>query len=401
MPEGIKDKVAIVGMGLTKFKEHWDLSAQDLLVDAVMEALQDAGIQDTEIDSFYLATCFDEIGMGKSALPLSLTLKLPFKPVTRVENFCASGTEALRNAVYAVASGAADIAMAVGAEKLKDIGYGGLPEFAGALGTQARQIYPTITAPGAFAMMATAYFAKYGIDPETGKRLLAMVSKKSHDNGLLNEKAHLRKQVTLEQIIKSPMVAWPLGLFDCSGVSDGAAAAIVARADIAKKLRPDPIWVKAMQIALSSGEEFMYQDWDGTHIISTEIAAMRAYAEAGIKDPRRELSVLQLHDCFSITELVTYEDIHVSERGKAGQDIENGFFNLDGELPAQTDGGLKCFGHPIAASGLRMMYEIYKQLQGKAEKRQVKNPRLGLTHNLGGFPAMNISSISIVGNEEG
>jgi len=401
MPEGIKDKVAIIGMGLTKFKEHWDRSAQDLLVDAVQEALQDAGIEDKEIDSFYLASCFDEIGMGKSALPLSLTLKLPFKPVTRVENFCASGTEALRNAVYAVASGAADIAMAVGAEKLKDIGYGGLPEFAGALGTEARQIYPTITAPGAFAMMATAYFAKYGIGPKEGKRLMAMVSKKSHDNGLLNEKAHLRKQVTLDQIINSPMVAWPLGLFDCSGVSDGAAAAIVARADIAQKLRSDPIWVKAMQIALSSGQEFMYQSWDGTHIISTEVAANRAYAEAGIKNPREELSVLQLHDCFSITEMVTYEDIHVSERGKAGRDIEDGFFNLDGGLPAQTDGGLKCFGHPIAASGLRMMYEIYKQLQGKAEKRQVKNPRLGLTHNLGGFPAMNISSISIVGNEKG
>ncbi len=401
MPEGIKDKVAIVGMGLTKFKEHWDLSAQDLLVDAVKEALDDAGVDIKEIDSFYQASCFDEIGVGKSALPLALTLKLPFKPVTRVENFCASGTEALRNAVYAVASGAADIAMAVGVEKLKDIGYGGLPEFADALGTESRQIYPTITAPGAFAMMANAYFEKYGIPPQEGKRLMAMVSKKSHDNGLLNEKAHLRKQVTLEQIIKSPIIAWPLGLFDCSGVSDGAAAAIVARADIAQGLRDDPIWIKALQIALSSGEEFMFQDWDSTHIVSTEKAAMKAYEEAGIKDPREELSVLQLHDCFSITELVTYEDIHVSERGKAGRDVENGFFNLDGGLPAQTDGGLKCFGHPIAASGLRMMYEVYKQLQGKAGKRQVNDPRLGLTHNLGGFPAMNISSISIVGNVKG
>jgi len=399
MPEGIKDKVAIVGMGLTKFKEHWDKSAQDLLVDAAMEAIQDAGVDMKNIDSFYLASCFDEIGMGKSALPLALTLKLPFKPVTRVENFCASGTEALRNAVYAVASGAADIAMAVGAEKLKDIGYGGLPEFAGALGTEARQTYPTITAPGAFAMMANSYFDKYGIDPKEGKRIMAMVSKKSHDNGLLSEKAHLRKQVTLEQIINSPIVAAPLGLFDCSGVSDGASAAIVASAEIAKSLRSDPIWVKAMQIAVSSGEEFMFQEWDGTHIISTEQASMRAYKEAGIKDPRQELSVLQLHDCFSITELVTYEDIHVSKRGQAGHDIEDGFFNLDGGLPAQTDGGLKCFGHPIAASGLRMMYEIYKQLQGRADKRQIKNPRLGLTHNLGGFPAMNISSISIVGNE--
>ena len=401
MAEGIKDKVGIVGMGLTPFREHWDKSASDLLVDAVKEALEDANLSLDDIGAFYLASCFDEIGVGKSALPLALTLKLPFKPVTRVENFCASGTEALRAAVYAVASGAVDIAMAAGVEKLKDIGYGGLPEFAGALGTQARLIYPTITAPGAFAMMATAYFAKYGIDPKKGKEILARISKKSHDNGLLNEKAHLRKKVSIEQIIKSPIVAWPLGLFDCSGVSDGAAVAIVARRDIAQSIRQDPIWIKSLQVAVSSGEEVFFNKWDGTHIVSTEIAAQRAYEEAGIKDPREELSLIQLHDCFSITELVTYEDIHVSARGQAPQDVINGVFDLNGELPAQTDGGLKCFGHPIAASGLRMMYENYKQLQGKASSHQIKNPKLGLTHNLGGFPAMNIASITIVGNELG
>jgi len=197
---------------------------------------------------------------------LSLTLKLPFLPVTRVENFCATGSEALRGAVYAVASGAYDICLALGSEKLKDTGYGGLPDFSKVLGTRNRLIFPNITAPGGFAMMATRYFAKYGLGPDEGKEVLAMVSAKSHKNGARNPKAHLRKEVSVEKILKAPMIAWPLGLFDCCGVSDGAAAAIVCRADLAKNFRPDPVYVKSMQIALSSGEELMYTDWDGTYV---------------------------------------------------------------------------------------------------------------------------------------
>jgi acetyl-CoA C-acetyltransferase len=193
------------------------------------------------------------------------------------------------------------------------------------------------------------------------------------------------------------MVAWPLGLFDCCGVSDGAAAAIVCRADMAKDFRPDPVYIKSMQIALSSGEEMMYTDWDGSYVKSTEKCAARAYGEAGITNPREEISMMELHDCFSITELVTYEDLGISPRGKAGNDVRNGFFDMDGKIPCQPDGGLKCFGHPIGASGLRMMYEMYKQLQGKAGDRQIEGPRIGLTHNMGGFPAMNLISISIAG----
>ncbi|MCL4426166.1 MAG: acetyl-CoA acetyltransferase [Firmicutes bacterium] len=400
MPEGIKNKVAIVGMGCTQFGEMWEKGAEDLMVEAFGEALADAGLEKKDIQAAWLGTCFDEVNVGKSGIPLASTLKLPYIPVTRTENFCATGTEAFRGACYAVASGAYDIVLALGVEKLKDTGYGGLPEFGTVMGTRNRLIFPSITAPGAFAMMATSYFAKYGIDPEAGRRTLARISVKSHHNATLNPKAHLRQEITVEQALKAPMIAWPLGLYDCSGVSDGAAAAIITRPEIAKKLRRDPVYVKALQVAASPGEELIYTRWDGTHVETTFRAAAKAYAEAGIKNPRSEISLMEVHDCFSITELVTYEDLQISPRGQASRDVEEGFFDLDGGIPCQTDGGLKCFGHPIGASGLRMLYEVYKQLQGQAGPRQVKNPKLGLTHNLGGFPAFSVAAVAILGNEE-
>ena len=398
MATGIRDKVAVIGMGCTQFGELWDKHAEDLLVDAFLEALEDAGIEAKDIGAAWLATCFEEVNVGKSAIPLASTLKLPFVPVTRVENFCASGTEAFRGACYAVASGACDIALAIGVEKLKDTGYGGLPDFGMVMGTRNRLMLPNMTAPGAFAMLATRYFAKYGLDPQDGKTAMAKISSKSHDNGAKNPKAHLRRSVDVDTIMNAPIIAWPLGLFDCCGVSDGAACAIVAAPEIAKKLRPDPIWVKALQIAVTSGEELMATDWDGAHLETTYQAGQRAYAEAGIKNPRDELSVMEVHDCFSITEMVVYEDLQISPRGKAKEDIDAGFYNLDGQIPCQPDGGLKCFGHPIGASGLRMVYEIYKQLQEKAGDRQIKDPKLGLTHNLGGFPSSSVCSVAILGN---
>ncbi|MHB1126720.1 MAG: acetyl-CoA acetyltransferase [Bacillota bacterium] len=396
MAEGIKDKVAIVGMGCSKFGELWDKSAEDLIVEAFTEALEDAGIEKKDIQAAWLGIQSEEISLGKGALPLSTTLKLPYIPVTRVENYCATGSEAFRGACYAVASGACDIALALGVEKLKDTGYGGLPG-GDSMGKKASIVYPNMTAPGMFGMLATRYFNRYGLNPEEGKITLAKISAKSHYNGSLNPKAHLQKAVTVEQIMKAPIIAWPLGLFDCCGVSDGSAAAIVTTPEIAKKLRPDPIYVKALQVAASPGEEMMY-DWDGTHVETTTRAAVRAYVEAGIKNPRKEISMFECHDCFSITEMVTYEDLQLSPRGKAKEDIDAGFYNLDGQIPSQPDGGLKSFGHPIGASGLRMLYEMYKQLQGKAGPRQVKNPQVGLTHNLGGMAWTNVCSICILGN---
>ncbi len=397
MASGIRDRVAIVGMGCTRFGERWDADAADLIVEAFQEAVEDAGIGPDEVQAAWLGTCFEEIHLGKSAIPLAQALKLPGIPVTRVENFCATGTEAFRGACYAVASGACDIALALGVEKLKDTGYGGLPGFDTAMGTLNRFILPAFTAPGGFALMATRYFAEHGVSPEEGKMALARISAKSHRCGAMNPKAHLRTEITPEQVIRAPIVAWPLGLFDCCGVSDGAAAAIVTTPEIARSLRPDPVLVKALQIAATSGEELYTTSWDGTYLPTTTRAAARAYEEAGVGNPREEIGVLEVHDCFSITELITYEDLGISPRGRAIRDINEGFFELEGAIPCQPDGGLKCFGHPIGASGIRMIYEVYKQLQHRAGPRQVKDPRLGLTHNLGGIPLFSVCSIGIFG----
>ena len=399
MATGIRDKVAIIGMGCTRFGERWEVGAEELMVEAFEEGIADAGIAPQDIEAAWLGTCFDEISTGKSALPLSIGLRLPFVPVTRVENYCATGTEAFRGAVYAVASGAYDVALAMGVEKLKDTGYGGLPGFTGAnTGSLNWQWFPNMTAPGCFAQLATAYAAKYRIADEDLKRAMAHVSAKSHANGALNPKAHLRKAVTVEQVMAAPIIAHPLGLFDCCGVSDGAACAIVTTPEMARKMgRKDCVTVKALQLALSNGEEMGYNDWDGEHFVTTRKASKRAYREAGITNPREEISLMEVHDCFSITELITMEDLHISARGRAIDDISDGFYDRDGQVPCQVDGGLKCFGHPIGASGLRMLYEIYLQLLGRAGERQLDDPRLGLTHNLGGLPHMNICAITILG----
>jgi acetyl-CoA C-acetyltransferase len=398
MATGIRDKVAIIGMGCTRFGERWEAGAEELMVEAFEECLADAGIEKKEIGAAWFGTCLEEINVGKTGMPLSTTLRLPMIPVTRVENYCATGTEAFRGACYGVASGAYDICLALGVEKLKDTGYGGLPNPGSGYGSLSWLWWPNLTAPGSFAQLASAYAAKYKIPDADVKRAMAHISAKSHDNGLLNPKAHLRKKVTIDQVMASPIIAHPLGLFDCCGVSDGSACAIVTTPEIAKKMgKKDFVSVKALQLALSSGEEMGYNDWDGDHFMTTTKCSLKAYEEAGISNPKEEISMMEVHDCFSITELVTMEDLHISERGKAVRDILDGFYDLDGTVPCQVDGGLKCFGHPIGASGLRMLYEMYLQLHGRAEERQIENPRYGLTHNLGGFPFQNICSISIIG----
>jgi len=401
MATGIKDKVAIIGMGCSRFGERWDMSGEDLMVEAFLECIEDAGIEKNDIQAAWLGSANPEVGVGPSALPLPMSLRLPNIPVTRVENFCATGTEAFRGAAYAVASGAYDICLAQGVEKLKDVGYGGLPGFGGAL-TLGGLTQVNMTAPGSFAQLASAYRAKYGFSRDELKEAMAHVSWKSHENGVKNPKAHLRKPVTMERIMGAPMIADPLGLFDCCGVSDGSACAIVTTPEIAKDLgHKDFVSVKALQIALSNGYESQFNEWQGDHFVTTDIAADRAYEEAGVTNPREEIGMMEVHDCFSITELVTMEDLKISPRGGAVKDVMDGFYDLDGGVPCQVDGGLKCFGHPIGASGLRMIYEMYLQLHGRAEERQRENPKLGLTHNLGGFPMMNVAAIAIVGKQEG
>jgi len=385
---GIKDRVAIVGMGCTQFGEHWDKGPDDLLIDAAYEAYASAGVDPKDVDAYWLGT------MGQlSGLTLSIPLKIPYKPVTHVENYCATGSESLRQACYAVASGAYDIAMAIGVEKLKDSGFSGLvvsdPPNDGTLGN--------MTAPASFSLLAPAYFKKYGLEPDQGKDVLSRIAWKNHRNGAKNPKAQFRKEVPLETIKNSPKVADPLGIMDCSGVSDGSAAAIVVRAEDAHKFTKDPIFIKALSFVAGPGEGPLAQDYDFTTFREVVASAKDAYQQAGVTDPRAQISMAEVHDCFTPTELVLYEDLGFSPRGTAWKDVMDGFFDLDGTLPVNPDGGLKSFGHPIGASGLRMMYEMWLQLRGEAGPRQIEKPTLGLTHNLGGMPGRCVSFVSIVG----
>ncbi len=385
--ESIKDKVAIIGMGCTKFGELWDKDINDLMIDAVWEALEDAGVELKEIQAAWLSTWRS----GHSGTRLADAVKLANIPITRVENHCSSGHEALRNAALGVASGMYDLVLAVGYEKLKDTGFPGL-----GVGRPPHPVWMQFwTAPAAFALIASRYFKFVGISMQEGKELMARVAVKNHANGSKAPKAHLRRQITIEQALKAPVIAWPLGLFDCCGTSDGAAAAVLCRADMARNFRDDPVLIKGLGCAVDSVMPFYKTGFDYLGFEASRQAARQAYEQAGISNPRKEIHIAEVHDCFTITEIVNYEDLGLSPRGRACEDIRSGFFELEGELPVNTDGGLKCFGHPVGASGLRMTYEVYKQLQEKAGERQVKDAGIGLSHTLGGPPQ--VSCVAVLG----
>jgi len=394
----MKDRVAIIGMGCTKFGELWDKGAEDLLVESAYEAFEDAGIEPGDIQAAWIGNAERPPRFGiPGGAPLADALKLKNIPITRVENACATGHEAMRNACFAVASGMYDIVMAIGVEKLKDTGFGGL-------GT-GRGHHPVLeirrTAPGTFAFIATRYFYVNNLSPDEGKKILAKIAVKNHKNGAKCPKAHLRREVTIEQVLNAPIIAWPLGLFDCCGNSDGSACAILVRADMAKKFREDPVYIKGIGLSVDSMNPIIRPGFDWVGFEANRVASRDAYTQAGIKDPREDIDLAVVHDCFTITELIIYEDFGFSKRGEGWRDVEEGVFELSGELPVNTDGGLKSFGHPIGASGLRMVYELYKQLQGKAQlpERQLKDPKIGLAHTLGGPPQ--VASVVIVGKEVG
>lgn len=391
--QSIRDRVAIVGMGCTKFGELWEKSAADLMVEACYDAFEDAGIQPKDVQAAWLGTS----SSGRTGQVLAHALKLEYIPITRCENACATGTDAFRNACYAVAAGIYDIVLVCGVEKLKDSGFTGNPS---AMEIMSTEVEPPSPPPMQFAMAATRYFHHYGIAYEDGKRILGKIAVKNHHNGSLNPKAHFRREITLDQAVNAPMIAWPLGLYDCTVVSDGSAAAIVTRADLAKSFRDDFILVKGLGLACGGRQGLLQDSYDFVHFEENVIAAKAAYQEAGITNPRDEIDLAVVHDCFTITELILYEDLGWSPRGRAKEDVEAGFFELGGGLPVNTDGGLKSFGHPIGASGLRMMYEVYKQLQGKAGARQVKSVEIGLTHNLGGRPGSFTGAVSIFGRRD-
>ncbi|HLK10347.1 MAG TPA: acetyl-CoA acetyltransferase [Candidatus Binatia bacterium] len=379
---GIKDRAAVVGVGCSKFGEHYDRSAEDLVCEAAFEAYADARIEPRRIQAAWVGT----LSSGFSGTTLADFLKLYDIPVTRVENYCASGMDAFRNACLAVAAGMYDCVLALGFEKLRDSGQRGLGTF---------ETHPVVghgtTAPSLFAMAANRYFKTYGI----GKEALAKVAVKNHHNGTMSPKAHFQMEVTEAQVLAAPLICSPLGLFDCCPTTDGAAAAIVCSPDVARTMRPDPIWVKGIGLAVTSGEPYLKPGFAYTGFPATRAAARSAYAQAGIE--ARDLDLCEVHDCFTITEILNYEDLGLCGPGEGARYVAEGRADIDGGAVAvNPSGGLKSFGHPIGATGVRMIYEVCQQLWHKAGRRQVKDAQLGLAHNLGGPGA--VGCVTVLGN---
>jgi acetyl-CoA C-acetyltransferase len=325
-------------------------------------------------------------------------LKLDNKPVSRVENFCATGSEALRQACYAVASGAYDMAMAIGVEKVKDSGFQGLNAFPIPNDGTNR----TLTAAAMFSLVLPAYADKYGVDPDELRRTVARIASKNHFNGARNPRAQFRREMEVDAICAMPSVAGRLSVMDCAGVADGSAAAIVVRVEDAHRYTDKPLFVKALSFVAGNGSGLLDPSYDYTTFRECAAAAEDAYSQAGITDPRKQLAMAEVHDCFTPTELVLMEDLGFSERGEAWKDVNAGVFDLGGELPINPDGGLKSFGHPVGASGLRMLFEAWLQLRGEApEDRRISTADRGLalTHNLGGYPGEMVSFVGIFGNQ--
>jgi acetyl-CoA C-acetyltransferase len=377
-------EVAIIGTGVTKFGHHWDKDHDDLLIEAVYEALNNANLELKDIDAVWCGTFYPSTGISGNVF--SDSLKFFGKPVSRVENYCATGMDNIRNASFAVASGAYDIVIAAGVEKLMDAGSRGLPPIEGIFSIGM----PVVSAPGVFAMAANRAFKEWGWTKED----LALVAVKNHYNGARHPKAHLRREITVEEVLKAPIVAYPLGVYDCSAVSDGAAAVVLTRPEIAKKLGYDYAVIKAIEIAVETMHPWHRPSESFLSFPATVKAAKMAYKRAGIENPRKQLDFGIVHDCFTITELINYQDLQLCKMGEGAKLIREGVTTIDGDFPINPDGGLKSFGHPIAASGVRMIAELAKQVLGKAEGLQVKDAEAGFAHNLGG--PYSVASVAIV-----
>ncbi|MHA1273038.1 MAG: acetyl-CoA acetyltransferase [Promethearchaeota archaeon] len=387
---GIKDKVAVIGVEATKYGEIWDKSQYDLLHEACVGAMKDAGVDKEEIDAAWLGVYYYFTGL--SGTTLEDALRLDGKPVTRCENYCASGMDAFRNACFAVASGAYDIVMACGVEKLMDEGGSGLPGFR----IFGHPVLPLPSAPAQFCFLATRSFHEWGWTKED----LARVAVKNHENGYYHPKSHFKIKISVEDALNAPMIADPLGRYDCCAMSDGAAAVIVTRPELAESYAHSEDYVLVKSNAISVITDTPWYDPTFSFISSpaTVKAAEMAYKEAEIKDPRKEIDLAEVHDCFTITELLNCQDLKFCEMGKAAEELKNGTFNWDGEVAVNPSGGLKSFGHPIGSTGCRMIQEVTKQLQGRAEGRQVPDAKIGLAHNLGGAYA--VCSVTILSQRD-
>jgi len=374
-------RVAIVGVGMTKFGEHWERGYRDLVVEAGVKAIEDAGISGEKIDAGFVGTMASGrlIGQEHVGALIADYMGLNPIPVTRVEGACASGGIALRQAYTAVASGVADIVVAGGVEKMTDLDTSGVSDALGGAGDQEWELFMGATFPGLYALMARRHMLEYG----TTEEMLAAVAVKNHKHGAKNPYAQYQNEITIEAVLKSKIVADPLKVFDCSPITDGAAGVILAPLDIAYSYTKKPIEIVASAqasdtISLSARKSL-------TEIAATRIAAQKAYKDAKVTS--KDIDVVEVHDCFTIAEIMAIEDLGFFKKGEGGKASLEGRTTFGGDVVVNTSGGLKAAGHPVGATGIKQAVEITWQLRGQAEGRQVKDAEYGLSHNVGGSGA--------------
>jgi acetyl-CoA C-acetyltransferase len=378
------NKVAIVGIGLIKFGELFEKSYEIMMEEAYLAAIKsvDKGLDPKEIQAAWLGTSRPNLfgSMTIGGAYLSGNVGLIGIPVTRVENGCPTGSDTFRNACLGVASGVYDVVLALGAEKMRD------KSTTEGLLSRAVEGHPIInrgeTAPVTFSLVATRHMHEFG----TTKEQMALVSVKNRKNAVLDPYAHYQSEIKVEDVLKSPMVAYPLNLFDCCPQTDGAAAAILCRADLAHKYTDKPVYVAGFGF----GTDYLYY-YEKPHFVgfdATVRAAQQAYKMAGIGP--QDIDVAEVHDCFTITEIVDYEDLGFCEKGEGGKFIESGASQRDGKLPVNPSGGLLSKGHPLGATGIAQIGELYWHLRGEAGQRQVEIRKgYALQHNVGGFGIAN------------
>jgi acetyl-CoA C-acetyltransferase len=374
--------VAVIGIGCTTFGEKWEASFRDLFVEAGALALQDAELSGESIDALYVGNMsagrFIEQEHIGALIADYAGLSTRHIPATRVEAACASGGLAFRQAVIAVASGISDIVVAAGVEKMTDVGTGASVDTLAGAADREWEGFMGATFPGLYAMIATDYMHRFPLTREQ----LGMVAVKNHRNGARNPIAQFRQEITLETVLSSPLVADPLRLFDCSPITDGAAAVILAPLDRAREFTDTP--VKVLATAQASDTIALHDRRDISCLDATVVAGERAFAMAGL--PRSKIDFLEVHDCFTIAEICAIEDLGFCKKGEAGRLTEEGITALNGDLPVNTSGGLKACGHPVGATGIKQVCEVVQQLRGEAGARQVDG-EIGLTHNVGGTGA--------------
>jgi acetyl-CoA C-acetyltransferase len=374
-------KVAIIGCGMTKFGEHWDLSFRDLVVQAGTKAVMDAKVGGEWIDAGYVGTMASGSFIGQEHIGALIADHMGLNPIpiTRVEGACASGALALRQGFMDVASGMHDIVVVGGIEKMTEVSGNQVSDVLGGAGDQEWELFLGATFPGIYALMAKRHMHEYG----TTEEMLASIAVKNHKHGAKNKYAQFQKEITLETAMKSKVVADPLKMFDCSPVSDGAAAVVLAPLELASNFTDKPIEV--LTSAQASDTIALHSRESLTELRATKIAAQKAYKRTELSP--KDIDLVEVHDCFTIAEIMATEDLGFFEKGKGGQAVLEGKTTLGGEIPVNTSGGLKACGHPVGATGIKQAVEAVWQLRGEAEGRQVKDANIAMTHNVGGSGA--------------